>query len=109
MTRYRPNPDETHLPRHIDGANVDGSLVLGLPTYSAFGESGGVTVWDGENDVETFRCTAPLRTCDSPLASSDSRGLALGRPGRVGRRMSNGLARLAPVQPDLVRRALCAG
>ena len=23
VTRYRPNPDETHLPRHIDGANVE--------------------------------------------------------------------------------------
>ena len=55
VTRYRPNPDETHLPRHIDGANVDGSLVLGLPTYSAFGDSGGLTVWDGENDAEEFR------------------------------------------------------
>ena len=41
VTRYRPNPDETHLPRHIDGANVDCSLVLGLPTYSSFGDSGG--------------------------------------------------------------------
>jgi len=54
VTRYRPSPDETHLPRHIDGANVDGSLVLGLPTYSAFGDSGGLTVWDGENEAEEF-------------------------------------------------------
>ena len=54
MTRYRPSPDETHLPRHIDGANIDGSLVLGLPTYSAFGDSGGLTVWDGENEAEEF-------------------------------------------------------
>ena len=54
VTRYRPNADETHLPRHIDGANVDGSLVLGLPTYDAFGDSGGLTVWDGENDAEEF-------------------------------------------------------
>ena len=55
VTRYRPSPDETHLPRHIDGANVDGSLVLGLPTYDAFDDSGGLTVWDGENDAEEFR------------------------------------------------------
>jgi len=63
VTRYRPNPDETHLPRHIDGANVDGSLVLGLPTYSEFGDSGGLTVWDGENDAEQFRY---------PVASGDA-------------------------------------
>ena len=29
VTRYLPTPDESHLPRHIDGADVDGSLVLG--------------------------------------------------------------------------------
>lgn len=55
VTRYLPTPDESHLPRHIDGANVDGSLVLGLPTYSEFGASGGLTVWDGENDAEVFK------------------------------------------------------
>ena len=54
VTRYRPMPSETHLPRHIDGANVDGSLILGLPTYSSFGASGGLTVWDGEDDAEQF-------------------------------------------------------
>ena len=54
VTRYRPSPDETHLPRHIDGANVSGSLVLGLPTYDGFGDSGGLTVWDGENEAEEF-------------------------------------------------------
>ena len=53
VTRYRPNPDETHLPRHIDGANVDGSLVLGLPSHAGFG-GGGLTVWDGDGDREVF-------------------------------------------------------
>lgn len=53
VTRYRPNPDETHLPRHIDGANVSGSLVLGLPTFDAFG-GGGLTVWDGDREREIF-------------------------------------------------------
>lgn len=55
VTRYLPTPDESHLPRHIDGADVDGSLVLGFPTYSEFGDSGGLTVWDGEDDAEVFR------------------------------------------------------
>lgn len=55
VTRYLPTPDESHLPRHIDGANVDGSLVLGLPTYREFGDSGGLTVWDGEDDSEVFK------------------------------------------------------
>ena len=53
VTRYRPNPDETHLPRHIDGANIDGSLVLGLPSHAGFG-GGGLTVWDGDGDREVF-------------------------------------------------------
>ena len=41
------------MQRHIDGANVDGSLVLGLPTYEPY-EGGGLTVWDGENEREEF-------------------------------------------------------
>ena len=68
VTRYRPNVDETHLPRHIDGANVDGSLVLGLPTYSGFGDSGGLTVWDGEADGETF--VYPVACGDACLLGS---------------------------------------
>ena len=68
VTRYRPNPDETHLPRHIDGANVDGSLVLGLPTYDGFGDSGGLTVWDGEDDKEHFRY--PVAAGDACLLDS---------------------------------------
>ena len=53
VTRYTSTPDETHLPRHIDGAAVDGSLVLGLPTYERF-TGGGLTVWDGEGEAEVF-------------------------------------------------------
>lgn len=68
VTRYRPMPEESHLPRHIDGANVDGSLVLGLPTYSEFGDSGGLTVWDGENEAETFRY--PVASGDACLLDS---------------------------------------
>jgi len=53
VTRYRRFADETHLPRHIDGANVSGSLVLGLPTYQGF-TGGGLTVWDGDGEKEVF-------------------------------------------------------
>ena len=54
LRRYTSTPDETHLPRHIDGAAVDGSLVLGLPTYERF-TGGGLTVWDGEGEAEVFQ------------------------------------------------------
>jgi hypothetical protein len=68
VTRYRPSPDETHLPRHIDGAQVDGSLVLGLPTYSGFGDSGGLTVWDGDHEKEQF--VYPVAAGDACLLDS---------------------------------------
>lgn len=53
VTRYRPSPQEAGLLRHIDGANVDGSLILaltgvdgsGAPTDVPF-SGGGVTVWE---------------------------------------------------------------
>lgn len=45
VTRYRPFPNENSLLRHIDGAHVDGSVILGLPTDHPF-EGGGVTVWE---------------------------------------------------------------
>lgn len=61
VTRYRATKDETHLPRHIDGAGVDGSLVLGLPSAPGFG-GGGLTVWDGEAEAEAF---------DYPLGAGD--------------------------------------
>ena len=49
VTRYRPTPDESELKKHIDGANVDGSVILALPTDDAF-EGGGLRVWDGGGD-----------------------------------------------------------
>jgi hypothetical protein len=45
VTRYRPLPNENALLRHIDGAHVDGSVVLALPTDAPF-VGGGVTVWE---------------------------------------------------------------
>lgn len=82
VTRYRPNPEETHLPRHIDGANVDGSLVLGLPTYDSFGATGGLTVWDGEADAEEF--VYPVASGD--VALLDSRVWHQSNPIRCGER-----------------------
>ena len=46
LTRYRPMPDERELQKHIDGANVDGSVILALPTDAPFA-GGGLKVWDG--------------------------------------------------------------
>jgi len=45
VTRYRPLPHENALLRHVDGAHVDGSVILALPTDSPFA-GGGVTVWE---------------------------------------------------------------
>lgn len=46
VTRYRPVAEEDQLKKHIDGANVDGSVVLALPTDDPF-EGGALHVWDG--------------------------------------------------------------
>ena len=46
VTRYRPKPDEAELKKHIDGANVDGSVILALPTDEPF-QGGRLKVWDG--------------------------------------------------------------
>merc|ERR1712070_577960 len=51
VTRYRPLPDEDQLKRHIDGANVDGSVVLALPTDDPC-DGGGLHVWDGKPQKE---------------------------------------------------------
>ena len=69
VTRYTSTPDETHLPRHIDGAAVDGSLVLGLPTYKRF-TGGGLTVSTGGSGC----CTpCPSSPCElSPGLSTPS-------------------------------------
>jgi hypothetical protein len=69
VTRYRPHAQEAGLLRHIDGASVDGSLILALsgadggggPTDIAF-EGGGVTVWEGgDGAAGTTRGCAALR------------------------------------------------
>lgn len=51
VTRYRPMPDEDQLKKHIDGANVDGSVVLALSTDDPF-EGGALHVWDGRPEKE---------------------------------------------------------
>jgi len=75
VTRYRPKPQEAGLLRHIDGAHVDGSLILALtgpdptegsPIDIAF-EGGGVTVWersgpDGQGPEEAYKY--PMRAGD---------------------------------------------
>lgn len=53
LTRYRPHRSEAGLLRHVDGAQVDGSIILALPTPTGF-TGGGVKVWEPDrNGVET--------------------------------------------------------
>lgn len=52
VTRYRPVGEEDRLKKHIDGANVDGSVILSLPTDDPF-EGGGLTVWE-DRDRRVF-------------------------------------------------------
>eukprot|EP01004_Peranema_trichophorum_P006877 NODE_5677_length_984_cov_27.943089_g5098_i0.p1 GENE.NODE_5677_length_984_cov_27.943089_g5098_i0~~NODE_5677_length_984_cov_27.943089_g5098_i0.p1 ORF type:complete len:275 (-),score=38.66 NODE_5677_length_984_cov_27.943089_g5098_i0:159-932(-) len=47
ITKYRPISGENQLARHVDGTNIDGSVILGLPTDDPY-EGGGLTVWDGQ-------------------------------------------------------------
>lgn len=51
VTRYRAVNEEDQLKKHIDGANVDGSVVLALPTDDPF-EGGALHVWDGKPQRE---------------------------------------------------------
>ncbi|CAE7270281.1 rib4 [Symbiodinium sp. CCMP2456] len=51
VTRYRPVHGEDELQKHIDGANVDGSVILALPTDEPF-EGGALHVWDGKPKQE---------------------------------------------------------
>mmetsp|Transcript_29438 Transcript_29438/g.62671 ORF Transcript_29438/g.62671 Transcript_29438/m.62671 type:complete len:323 (-) Transcript_29438:110-1078(-) len=51
VTRYRPIHEEDQLKKHIDGANVDGSVILALPTDDPF-EGGKLHVWDGKPQKE---------------------------------------------------------
>ena len=69
VTRYTPNPGEQALLKHVDGAGkVDGSIVVALPVDRWSGpdnefEGGGITFWDGkeqvESDAERKRTTRP--------------------------------------------------
>lgn len=55
VTRYRPVDEEDQLKKHIDGANVDGSVILALPTDEPW-EGGELLVWDGKPTKEfTYR------------------------------------------------------
>lgn len=48
LTRYdAAKDDENQLKKHIDGANVQGSVILACPTDTPY-EGGGLKVWDGE-------------------------------------------------------------
>merc|ERR1719502_2336514 len=58
VTRYRPIQEEDQLKRHIDGANVDGSVILALPTDDPF-EGGELKVWDGKPQKEWRYAMAP--------------------------------------------------
>lgn len=51
VTRYRPINGENELQKHIDGAQVDGSVILALPTDAPF-VGGALHVWDGRPELE---------------------------------------------------------
>ena len=57
VTRYRPKLNENALLRHIDGAHVDGSAVLALPTPLAFAH-GGLTVWEPHRPPDSSRSSS---------------------------------------------------
>eukprot|EP00750_Incisomonas_marina_P010530 INCI16283.1.p1 GENE.INCI16283.1~~INCI16283.1.p1 ORF type:complete len:427 (-),score=81.37 INCI16283.1:237-1517(-) len=61
VTRYRPRKHEDGLLRHIDGAQVDGSLILGLPSKFS---GGGVTVWEGTRRVDEREWRYPMAPGD---------------------------------------------
>lgn len=58
VTRYRPIHEEDQLKKHIDGSNVDGSVILALPTDDPF-EGGELLVWDGKPQKEFVYRMAP--------------------------------------------------
>lgn len=70
VTRYRPLPQQSGLLRHVDGADVDGSLILALTGETGEGDpidipfaGGGVTVWDGEPEVARHYAMRPGDIC----------------------------------------------
>jgi len=52
VTRYTTMQGEEQLEKHIDGANVGGTVILALPTDDPF-EGGCLRVWDGKPTKET--------------------------------------------------------
>jgi len=58
VTRYKPVQDEDQLEKHIDGASVDGSVILALPTDDPF-KGGKLMVWDGKPQQELSYEMAP--------------------------------------------------
>eukprot|EP00668_Euglena_longa_P005812 GGOE01006856.1.p1 GENE.GGOE01006856.1~~GGOE01006856.1.p1 ORF type:complete len:249 (+),score=21.25 GGOE01006856.1:83-829(+) len=59
ITRYRAVGLQTHLPKHIDGGDVDGSFILQLPTDEPFA-GGGLTIWDGPDPNESTQYSYEL-------------------------------------------------
>lgn len=51
VTRYTTMEGEDQLEKHIDGANVGGSVILALPTDDPF-DGGKLRVWDGKPTKE---------------------------------------------------------
>ena len=91
VTRYRPRPDEAELKKHIDGANVDGSVILALPTDEPF-QGGKLKVWDGRPTVLHEYAMAPgdcifldARVWHQGCAISSAVGLAVDGQLRVTR------------------------
>jgi len=58
VTRYLPKPGEDRLDKHIDGHNVNGSIILALPTNDLF-EGGELHVWDRPNNHEYVYAMKP--------------------------------------------------
>lgn len=52
ITRYRAIDGEDQLKKHIDGSNVDGSVVLALPTDDPPESGGAIHFWDGKPQKE---------------------------------------------------------
>eukprot|EP00613_Pedinella_sp_CCMP2098_P028494 CAMPEP_0171703688 /NCGR_PEP_ID=MMETSP0991-20121206/12263_1 /TAXON_ID=483369 /ORGANISM="non described non described, Strain CCMP2098" /LENGTH=402 /DNA_ID=CAMNT_0012293115 /DNA_START=64 /DNA_END=1272 /DNA_ORIENTATION=- len=69
VTRYRPLPNENALLRHIDGAHVDGSIILALPTDKPW-SGGGVTVWEHSSPESTSSPTSSLRAAEAEAAAA---------------------------------------
>ena len=53
--RYLPGDK---LLQHVDGVQIDASIVIGLPTDKQW-EGGGLTVWDGKPERQQFDYSMP--------------------------------------------------